>query len=137
MKQVILDNTRLDVVVAMMDELIRLHHAQGTHGDLHVPISNGISLLFDEIHRVFQKYNENEGCYKQNGKLDSRQELNVMRHSLLLRRIIEFSIGKRPKSESVTGKKFKFQVLWCKIEHRQYRHNGNHSHYSNHHQREK
>ena len=120
MAKVIESSTRKDVVVNMIDELILLHHHQGLQhsndGDIHIPRSNGISNLIYKCHQVFDEYNKQQIH-------ESKQELKAMRYALLLRRIIEYSIGKQSVF-SINSKinvkymnsRCKFQITWTRVE---------------------
>ncbi len=77
--------------------------------------------------RKFQQYTLS-GCNIDNEEftVNSRSELNVIRYALLLRRIMEYSIGKPFKSEQQIKsdtKTTKFQVLWRKREKKQTQYN--------------
>ena len=99
----------------------------------HMEYSVGIQSLFEKCNAVFVEYNQmDKGLSSQNMNADTlRKELSTMRHALLLRRCIEYSIGKRSTDNAAQkGKTTKTQVMWRKKSRPRYTgRRGGHSHY--------
>eukprot|EP01083_Nonionella_stella_P218749 784141_1 len=99
MWDVIEQNNITKVRVEMIDEMIRLNLQRGNTqsndgSDLHVSTSNGISSLFIKIDEIFRRLGQKVHTQHNISKSDFGNDTKIMRYALLLRRIMEHSIGK-------------------------------------------
>ena len=96
MWDVIYNSHRDNVVIAVIDELIRMAHRQRCRpidsNNSHLPMSVGFASLFHRFAKDFHEYIATN-CEP------TETDFKITRNALVLRRILEYSIGKKWKRE--------------------------------------
>merc|ERR1712228_206536 len=119
MWQVIKGSLNEAVIIAMIDELIRIAQQQRLYLDnLHLPISDGFNHLFSQCTKQFEHYSRNVNVHQSNGRTvveisEFNVEVMTLRYALILRRILEYSIGKKWKIEKGKSRN-KYCVVYTK-----------------------
>eukprot|EP01083_Nonionella_stella_P289893 986483_1 len=108
-------NSHNNVRVKMIDEMIRLYALKESHktDGMHMPTSNGISSLFVKCDEVFKKLGQKIHTQDNWVKEDVKNDTTIMRYALLLRRIMEYSIGK-PYGYHEGNQKIRIHVTYHK-----------------------
>eukprot|EP01083_Nonionella_stella_P032764 89651_1 len=114
MWEVIERNNNTKVRVEMIDEMIKLNLVNPIITDgMHMPTSNGISSLFVKCDEVFKKLGQKIHTQDNWVKEDVKNDTTIMRYALLLRRIMEYSIGK-PYGYHEGNQKIRIHVTYHK-----------------------
>ena len=106
MWDVIYSSHHENVVIAVTDEVIKIAQQQECRQNMsHLPMSAGFSKLFGRYTEQFEKYKAKIKIHQdKNGQTiaeigDKKDDFRMMRVCLVLRRVMEYSIGKKWKRE--------------------------------------